>query len=93
MVAVLKPKTAIFFLAFVPQFVDPSHGSVAWHFLILGTLFAILGIVTDSAYGVLAGALRGLVTQRRAARRPAWLATGTLYVGLGLSGALAEPPR
>lgn len=92
-VAVLKPKTAIFFLAFVPQFVDPSHGSVAWHFLILGTLFAILGIVTDSAYGVLAGALRGLVTQRRAARRPAWLATGTLYVGLGLSGALAEPPR
>ena len=92
-VAVLNPKTAIFFLAFVPQFVNPSHGPVAWQFLILGTLFAILGIVTDSAYGVLAGALQGLVTQRRAAQRPARLATGTLYLGLGVSAALAEPPR
>ena len=92
-VAVLNPKTAIFFLAFVPQFVNPSHGPVAWQFLILGTLFAILGIVTDSAYGVLAGALQGLVTQRRAAQRPARLVTGTLYLGLGVSAALAEPPR
>ena len=92
-VAVLNPKTAIFFLAFVPQFVNPSHGPVAWQFLILGTLFAILGIVTDSAYGVLAGALQGLVTQRRAAQRPARLVTGTLYLGLGVSAAMAEPPR
>ncbi len=92
-VAVLNPKTAIFFLAFVPQFVNPSHGPVAWQFLILGTLFAILGIVTDNAYGVLAGALQGLVTQRRAAQRPARLVTGTLYLGLGVSAALAEPPR
>lgn len=98
MVAVLNPKTAIFFLAFVPQFVNPSHGPVAWQFLILGTLFAILGILTDSAYGVLTGALQGLVTQRRAAQRraaqrPARLVTGTLYLGLGVSAALAEPPR
>lgn len=92
-VAVLNPKTAIFFLAFVPQFVNPSHGPVAWQFLILGTLFAILGILTDSAYGVLTGALQGLVTQRRAAQRPARLVTGTLYLGLGVSAALAEPPR
>ena len=92
-VAVLNPKTAIFFLAFVPQFVNPSHGPVAWQFLILGTLFAILGIVTDSAYGVLAVALLGLVTQRRDAQRPARLVTGTLYLGLGVSAALAEPPR
>ncbi|NBT96077.1 MAG: LysE family translocator, partial [Chloroflexi bacterium] len=42
---------------------------------------------------VLAGALQGLVTQRRAAQRPARLATGTLYLGLGVSAALAEPPR
>lgn len=96
MVAVLNPKTAIFFLAFVPQFVNPSHGPVAWQFLILRILFAILGIVTDSAYGVLAGALQGLVTQRRAAQRRARLVTGTLYLGLGVSAALAalaEPPR
>ena len=92
-VAMLNPKTAIFFLAFVPQFVDPSHGSVAWQFLIVGALFAALGVVTDGAYGVLAGALRGLVSRRRDAQRPARLVTGTLHVGLGLSAAMAEPPR
>lgn len=77
-VAVLNPKTAIGFLALIPQIVDPAHGSVAWQLLILGTLSAALGIVTDSAYGVLAGALRGLVSQRCAAERPARLVTGTL---------------
>lgn len=92
-VAVLNPKTTIFFLAFVPQFVNPSHGPVAWQFLMLGTLFPILGIVTDSAYYVLASALQGLVTQRRAAQRPARLVTGTLHLGLGASAALAEPPQ
>ena len=91
-VAVLNPKTAIFFLAFVPQFVDPARGNVAAQFFALGSLFAGMGIVTDGAYGVLAGALRGLLARRRQAQRRARIATGGLYLALGVSAALAEGP-
>ena len=91
-VAVLNPKTAIFFLAFVPQFVDPARGGVAAQFFALGSLFALMGIVTDGAYGVLSGALRGLLAHRDRAQRRARLATGGLYVALGMSAALAEAP-
>lgn len=91
-VAVLNPKTAIFFLAFVPQFVDPARGGVAAQFFALGSLFALMGIVTDGAYGVLSGALRGLLAHRDRAQRRARLATGGLYVALGMSASLAEAP-
>ena len=91
-VAVLNPKTAIFFLAFVPQFVDPARGNVAAQFFVLGSLFAGMGIVTDGSYGVLAGALRGLLARRRQAQRRARIATGGLYLALGLSAAFAEGP-
>ena len=91
-VAVLNPKTAIFFLAFVPQFVDPARGNVAAQFFALGSLFGGMGIVTDGAYGVLAGALRGLLARRRQAQRRARIATGGLYLALGVSAALAEGP-
>ena len=92
-VAVLNPKTAIFFLAFVPQFVDPARGNLAAQFFVLGSLFAGMGIVTDGSYGVLAGALRGLLTRRRQAQRRARIATGGLYLALGVSAALAEAPQ
>ena len=92
-VAVLNPKTAIFFLAFVPQFVDPARGTLAAQFFVLGSLFAGMGIVTDGSYGVLAGALRGLLTRRRQAQRRARIATGGLYLALGVSAALAEAPQ
>jgi threonine/homoserine/homoserine lactone efflux protein len=91
-VAVLNPKTAIFFLAFVPQFVDPTRGNVSAQFFVLGTLFAAMGVVTDGTYGVLAGALRGLLAQRREAQRRARYATGGLYIALGVSAALADAP-
>jgi threonine/homoserine/homoserine lactone efflux protein len=91
-VAVLNPKTAMFFLAFVPQFVDQAQGNVAAQFFILGSLIAGMGVVTDSAYGALSGALRGLFARRRQAQRRARMAAGGLYVALGVSTTLAEVP-
>lgn len=57
-VSVLNPKIAIFFLAFLPQFVDPSTGDAALQILALGGLYAGLALATDSAYALLATRLR-----------------------------------
>ena len=57
MVAVLNPKTALFFFAFLPQFVDPSRGSVTAQLLTLGCLFVLMAVVTDGLYALLAGSV------------------------------------
>ena len=88
-VSVLNPKTALFFLAFLPQFVDPTRGSVAGQVLMLGCLFVTLGICSDSTYALLSGTvgrrLRGNATFLRAQR----YFTGGVYIALGASTALA----
>ncbi len=88
-VNLLNPKTALFFLAFLPQFVDPAAGSVPAQFLALGALFVVIGIVSDSAYAVAAGALAArLRGSERAARIRRWF-SGSVYLGLGAGMALA----
>ena len=88
-VQVLNPKTAVFFLAFLPQFVDADRGSVTVQVLVLGVLFIALGLVSDSTYAIAAwaigSALRGSTRARRAER---YVSSG-VYVGLGLSTAVA----
>jgi len=80
-VNILNPKTALFFLAFLPQFVDPARGSVALQALVFGLLFILLGIVTDGAYALASAALGERLRRRaRATKR----AAGVVYVGLGL---------
>jgi len=56
-VSALNPKTALFFLAFFPQFVDPARGPVMRQILFLGSLFVLLGVYTNSLYASLAGAI------------------------------------
>ena len=92
-VAVLNPKTALFFFAFLPQFVDPARGGVPLQFLFFGSLFAAVGVCSDSLYGVLAGSLSGWLRRSTHSLRHGRYATGTVYVGLGLTAAVTEPQR
>ena len=84
----LNPKTALFFLAFLPQFVDPQRGNVVTQTMILGGAFIVLGLLSDSAYALLAGGagsfLRRTGTVVRFQRRIA----GCTYIALGLLSAL-----
>jgi threonine/homoserine/homoserine lactone efflux protein len=85
----LNPKTALFFLAFLPQFVDPSRGAIATQTLILGCLLAILGLTNDLVYALLAGrAGEWLKASRRFQVAERWV-SGTVYIGLGVTTAFA----
>ena len=89
----LNPKTALFFLAFLPQFVDPSRG-VAWvQVLLLGLLFATLGFLSDGTWALVAGTLGDRL--RRSRRFPAVqrYVSGSVFVGLGAVAALSAPVK
>jgi threonine/homoserine/homoserine lactone efflux protein len=88
-VNVLNPKTAIFFLAFLPQFVNPSRGPVALQIIILGACFIVLGIMSDGGYAMLAGTLAGRIRRTRGSRQRLDRASGVVYLGLGATAALA----
>ena len=92
-VNVLNPKNALFFLAFLPQFVDPARGNVAGQILFFGLLFAVMGIVSDGSYALLAGSaadwLRGSLRFLRVQRYFA----GGVYIGLGLATAFSGSSR
>ncbi len=83
-VNILNPKTALFFFAFLPQFVDPVRGSVAVQILILGCTFVTLGIFSDSGYALLAGTLGKLLKQSETFARAQNTLTGMIYIGLGV---------
>ncbi|PYE55679.1 LysE family translocator [Deinococcus yavapaiensis] len=90
LVNVLNPKTALFFFAFLPQFVRPERGPVAPQVLVLGALFALLATCTDSTYALLAGTLGDKLRERRAFARRQKYVTGGVYVALGVGTALTE---
>jgi len=91
-VAVLNPKTALFFLAFLPQFVDQAQGKVALQFLILGCIFVLMAIVSDGMYALLASS----AGQWLKARRQVWslekYVVGIIYIGLGITAAFSSKP-
>jgi threonine/homoserine/homoserine lactone efflux protein len=89
-VNVLNPKTAIFFLAFLPQFVHPSRGPVAVQIVVLGLCFILIGMASDGGYALLAGSLAGRIRRTRGARRRLDRASGVVYLGLGATAALAS---
>jgi threonine/homoserine/homoserine lactone efflux protein len=91
-VNVLNPKTALFFLAFLPQFVDPGRGSAAGQAAVLGCVFVALAAASDSTYAVVAAALAGRVRDSGAARRVKRFVSGGIFVALGLTTAAARRP-
>jgi len=92
-VNILNPKTALFFFAFLPQFVDVSKGSVGLQIAILGIFFILIAVVSDGMYALAAGTasdwLRGSSAFLRAER---WI-SGTVLVGLGVTAALSGSNR
>lgn len=91
-VEVFNPKTAAFFLAFIPQFVDPARGGVAVQFIVLGIISVALNTAVDIVVAHGASVVRhGVVTRPRIIRRLRE-GSGLLLCGLGVSLALARRP-
>ena len=89
-VNVLNPKTALFFLAFLPQFVDPARGPVAAQAAVLGAVFVTLAAISDSTYAVVSAALADRIRgSRRAAQLKRWV-SGGIFVALGATAAVAR---
>jgi len=89
-VNVLNPKTALFFLAFLPQFVDVPRGHVGTQILVLGGIFVALGLITDGGFALTAGtAAQWLRGHPRFLASERWV-SGGMYIGLGVAAALTS---
>jgi len=86
-VGALNPKTALFFLAFLPQFVHPERGSVALQALLLGCLFCLIAWVSDSTYAFVVGTLAERLRRSTAIGRARRWVAGTVMVALGAEAA------
>src|SRR6266850_263750 len=88
-VNLLNPKTGLFFLAFLPQFVDVARGGVGAQILVLGLVFVGLGLVTDGLYALGAGtAAAWLRSSQRFLASERWI-SGSMYIGLGVAATFA----
>jgi len=93
LVEIMNPKTALFFLAFFPQFISPAAGSVTSQFLLLGTIFIILAFISDGLYAVLAASMRKRLVGRKASSKLMNRITGYFYIILGVFSAFASPSK
>ena len=92
-VNVLNPKTALFFLAFLPQFVDSTRGAAWAQILLLGLLFAALGFLSDGAWALVAGTLGERLRRSRRFPQVQRYVSGSVFVGLGALAAFSAPVK
>jgi threonine/homoserine/homoserine lactone efflux protein len=90
-VNVFNPKTALFFFAFLPQFVDRSQGSVTIQVLTLGLIFMAMAVCSDSLYALLAGTLGNWLRRNPKFLQGVRYFSGSMYLVLGLAAAFAGP--
>lgn len=88
LVDALNPKTAIFFIAFLPQFVDPARGAVGTQVALLGLCFVALAALTDGAYAAAAGSFADRLRRSATARRRLAGVSAAAYLGLGVLAAV-----
>jgi threonine/homoserine/homoserine lactone efflux protein len=87
-VGVTNPKTTLFFLAVLPQFVTPERGHISLQLLTLGVVFLVLAVVNDGLYGVAAGSVRRWLDRSPRRAEAVGGTSGLLMIGLGLRLAL-----
>lgn len=88
---VLNPGTALFFLAFLPQFIDPTRGPIAIQVSVLGLCFLILASANDTIYALISGAIAGRVRHERLGSRHVRILTAGVYVGLACAAVVVQP--
>ena len=86
---VLNPKTALFFLTFLPQFCQPENGPLAVQVLVLGAVSVALNTLVDVAVAFAAGGISRRLRERPSMWRRQQVATGSILIGLGAYAALA----
>lgn len=93
LVNVTNPKTALFFFAFLPQFVRPGDGPVALQMAVLGLTFLVLGLITDGTWALVSGSAAGWVRARPAIGSMQRVITGCIFIGLGVATAMGAGER
>jgi len=93
LVNLLNPKTALFFYAFLPQFVDPHRGPPIVQTLILGGIFVLMATCTDSTYALLGSGVGRLVTRRPGFPRLQRYVSAGIYMALGVAAAISGEGR
>ena len=92
-VNILNPKTALFFLAFLPQFVHPDLGRPSLQILVLGLTFMLLGLITDSMWALAAGSAGETLRKSKRWARAQRYVSGSVFVALGVVTALTGSHR
>src|SRR5580698_10042082 len=87
---VLNPKTALFFLSFIPQFVNPRSGHVFLQFILLGAISVVMNTSADLIVVALSGPLGRRIRSSATFRRRQRTATGAIMIGLGTYLAMSE---
>ena len=80
----LNPKVALFFLSYLPQFIDADNGAAWSQALILGIIFVAIGCLTDGTYALAASALRSVLVNGRSLPFIQRYVAGSVFIGLGL---------
>jgi threonine/homoserine/homoserine lactone efflux protein len=89
LVNLLNPKTALFFYAFLPQFISPRNGSTIIQILFLGTLFVALATITDSTYALISSSIGRILFKWKNHLKIQRYVTGGIYISLGLATAVS----
>ncbi len=93
LVNLLNPKTALFFYAFLPQFVDPTRGAIVAQIVLLGALFVVLATCTDGLYALLGASVGRVLTRNTRVQRWQRYFSGVVYIVLGMTAAVAGMDR